>query len=81
MNSEAAPQRAATWEPRLFGSRRLHRWIYKTPHKNDVNYDVANVDLIKLITIAKFEADLNVGAAANVKPIEVSQDKIIANQR
>ena len=56
----ARPQSTAA--PKLFGSRRLYRWVHSPPKTDGRIYadDARGLELIKLITIAKLHADVEV---------------------
>jgi hypothetical protein len=57
--ADTAKPSSSIAEPKLFGSRRLYRWMHKT-QKIDarINEDeTRGLDLIKLITIAKLHSD------------------------
>ena len=53
----AIPQSTAA--PKLFGSRRLYRWVHKTQKTDNRIYedDTRGYELIKLITIARLHSD------------------------
>ncbi len=52
----------STPEPKLFGSRRLYRWMHKPQKTESIIYedDTRGLELIKLITIARLHSEVAV---------------------
>ena len=77
----SAVQPTGNFEPRLFGSRRLYRWANPTPKIAFAKNEALNIEMMKLIAIARLSAETAQQETTKQTAVVASGTSVIPTKR